>query len=72
MLNCALAQSGWEGPELDDDNWPTILKQRVDALDWTRVVDDVRPFVEPPAELAVLTRENVSDALTRRHSVGRR
>ncbi len=72
MLNSALAQSGWKGPELDDGNWHTILKQRVDVLDWSRVVDDVRPFIESSAELAVLTRENVADALTRRHPAGGR
>jgi len=68
MLNHALAQSGWEGPELDDGNWHAILKQRIDGLDWAKVIDDVSPFVASPAELAILTRDNLSKALTRGHS----
>ncbi len=66
MLNHALAQSGWEGPRLDAGNWHAVLRQRVDALDWAKVVDDVRPFVESTADLEVLTRENVSGALARK------
>ncbi len=70
MLNHALAQSGWEGPELDGGNWHVILRQRVDALNWAKVTDDVRPFVESPQALDVLTRENVSIALDRRRTPG--
>ncbi|MEE8586970.1 MAG: nucleotidyl transferase AbiEii/AbiGii toxin family protein [Acidobacteriota bacterium] len=66
MLNHALAQSGWEGSEIDGGNWHVILGQRVAALDWARVLDDVRPFVESPAVLEVLTRQNISDTLTQR------
>ncbi|MCP3997554.1 MAG: nucleotidyl transferase AbiEii/AbiGii toxin family protein, partial [bacterium] len=66
MLNNALAQSGWDGPDFDAGNWHAILRQRIDALDWAKVIDDVRPFVESPAGLEVLTRENLSGLLDRR------
>ncbi len=68
MLNHALAQSGWEGPDLDNGNWQAILRQRVESLDWAKVVEDVRPFVESVADLAFLTRENLSQALSHRRS----
>ena len=38
-------------------------RQRVEALDWAKVIEDVRPFVESPADLEVLTQDNVSGAL---------
>ncbi len=65
MLNNALAQSAWEGPELGIDNWNKVLRQRVECLDWKKVIDDVRPFLESSLELEILTRENVSNALAR-------
>ena len=70
MLNHALAQSDWDGPEIDRDSWRVILQQRVHALDWARVIGDVRPFVESPTSLEMLTRENLSTALARRRSAG--
>ncbi len=66
MLEHALAQSGWQGPELDAGNWQAVLRQRVDGLDWTKVIEDVRPFVESPVELELLTQDNLSAILERR------
>ncbi len=71
MLNHALAQSGWEGPEIDRYNWHAILRQRAGALDWAKVVDDVRPFVESAPDLAMLTGENLSGLLARKGSARR-
>ena len=65
MLRSALVQSRWEGPEIDETSWRDVLGQRVEDLDWARVLGDVRPFVESPAELEALTRENVLSALRR-------
>ena len=70
MLNNALAQSGWEGPELDGNNWSAVLEQRLQAMDWAKAIDDVRPFVEAPADLALLTRDNLSSLLAQRGSGG--
>jgi hypothetical protein len=59
LLNNALAQTGWSGPVVDDDNWRAVVRSRLEALDWSRVVEDARPFVEQPHELDLMTRENV-------------
>ncbi len=69
MLNNALAQSEWDGPELAGGNWGEILGQRVGALDWGKVTGDVRPFVESPSELEILTQENLLSALSKRRPV---
>ncbi len=72
MLNHALAQSGWGGPEIDHRNWHLILRRRIDGLDWGKVRDDVEPFVESPIELDLLTRENLSTALEQRATLAGR
>ncbi len=64
MLNNALRQTGWEGPQVDESNWRNLVWQRVSsASSWERVVDDVRPFLEREADVALLTRENVARVL---------
>ncbi len=72
MLRSALAQSGWEGSELDESSWRDVVEQRVADLDWAKVLGDVRPFVESPADLETLTRENLLRVLSRRRSPGSR
>lgn len=46
QLNAALAQSGWEGPELTPDNWRGLVRQRMSELDWQEnVIRDLRAFI---------------------------
>ena len=59
LLNNALDQTGWPGPLLTQDNWPEMVKERLATPQWDQVVADVRPFLEPSADLGLLTRENV-------------
>jgi hypothetical protein len=65
LLNNALMQTGWQGGALTAVNWKDHLRNRLDALDWKNLADDVRPFVEPGFDVALLTRENVERALDR-------
>ncbi len=58
LLNAALAQTGWPGPELSAANWVEVLTGRLEAVNWRWALQDVRPFLEREAELALLTREN--------------
>jgi hypothetical protein len=64
LLNNALAQTQWQGPTLTDQSWRPLVLQRVEALDWKRVVADVEPFLERPADTALLTRENLTSLLS--------
>lgn len=64
LLNNALRQTGWQGAELTVENWPEIVHDRLEQADWGQVIADVRPFLEPGANLDLLTRENVLRMLT--------
>jgi predicted nucleotidyltransferase component of viral defense system len=45
-LNQALAQSDWQGPMLDHDNWREFTHQRIEQLDWKEDVShDIRAFI---------------------------
>ncbi len=58
LLNNALAQSQWtEGP-LTPETWKERAAERLQGIDWERVLADVRPFLEDAREIEILTREN--------------
>jgi hypothetical protein len=63
LLNNALRQTGWRGPELTAANWRPVLGERLGELAWERVVDDVRPLLAPGAAPDLLTRDNMLRAL---------
>ena len=59
MLSAALAQTGWKGAPVTDENWRQVLSSQVETTDWTAVQRDVTSFLERPEEMSVLTKENV-------------
>lgn len=59
MLNNALEQTGWREPALAGGTWRGVVSDRVAAVDWERIVDDVRPLVEAEEELSLLEREKL-------------
>jgi predicted nucleotidyltransferase component of viral defense system len=63
MLNNALKQTDWRGPVLIEKNWRKILKERMNNLAWSKIVSDVRPFLEDERELELLTLENLTGLL---------
>jgi hypothetical protein len=63
MLNNALQQTKWDGPELNEQNWRTMLWERLKGIKWDRVQSDVQPFLEHQHELSLLTKENLSQLL---------
>jgi len=58
LLNSALAQTNWNGGLLTEENWKKEVWKRLNALNWSGIVDDVRPFVEPSFNLNLLTLDN--------------
>lgn len=66
MLNNALQQSGWPGAPLDRENWRQAVLERLDRVDWHKVLSDVDPFLQPSVDRALLTRENLLRLLKRR------
>lgn len=63
LLNSALAQTRWPGPQVSAENWRQLVAGRVETLDWKQIAADVEPFLERSADVALLTRENLSSLL---------
>lgn len=59
LLGNALSQTGWTGPTPTRENWRELVAERIHELDWTKVVSDVRPFLEDVAEVELLARDQV-------------
>ncbi len=58
-LRNALIQTGWKGADVTESAWRGVVSIRLRELDWPRIVEDVRPFLERPEEADMLTRENL-------------
>ncbi len=54
---------GASGAPLEPDTWRPAVRERLQTLDWRQVTQDVQPFLEPAADAALLTRENVMRVL---------
>jgi hypothetical protein len=52
-------QTGWTGGPVTAANWREWVQRRLQALPWEQVVADVRPFLEPGGDAALLTRKNM-------------
>lgn len=59
LLNHALEQTGWTGPPLTAENWQAAVRGRIQGADWERIVADVRPFLESPDDVNLLSQENL-------------
>jgi hypothetical protein len=65
LLDNALRQTGAAAV---GGRWPSAVKARLNDIDWEAAVDDVRPFLEPHADVAALTRANLFALLDQRRS----
>jgi hypothetical protein len=63
LLNNALRQTEWPGPELTDGNWRRLVREKIDTMNLQNVVDDVRPFLDTTADAGLLTKENLDRLL---------
>jgi predicted nucleotidyltransferase component of viral defense system len=59
LLNSALSQTGWTGPELGAGNWRGILADHLNSLDWDAARADVLPFLERPREVDLIRPEHL-------------
>ncbi len=64
-LQSGLVQTGWSGEKPTADNWRELVAARLENVRWNRAVEDVRPFLERPGELSLLTKENCLRLLPR-------
>lgn len=58
-LGNALAQTGWDGPAVSEENWRGLVFGRLESADWRTVRRDVEPFLERPKEVYLLALENL-------------
>jgi hypothetical protein len=63
LLNNALQQTSWSGTPLTGKTWREAVRERLSTISWDEAVADVRPFLEPGADAALLTRENLLSLL---------
>jgi hypothetical protein len=56
LLNNALRQTGWQGPEITESNWRKYVTEAVSGFDWSKVVADVRPFIERQQDIELLNK----------------
>ncbi len=62
LLGSALEQARGRGHD-DAADWPSLVRERLAALDMDAVARDVRPFLERPEEARLLTRDNLARLL---------
>ena len=59
MLNNAMAQTSKNPTLINQGNWKMEIKRVLRTLDWVKVRNDVKRFLEDPAELELLTPETL-------------
>ncbi len=67
LLNNALKQTDWKGPEINQDNWTHIISSHIKTIDWKKAKEDTAPFLEREAEKYLLTRDNCLNLLKKFH-----
>lgn len=63
LLNNALRQTAWDGPQLSVENWRGVVAERVTSVDWKRIAEDVAPLIESKEGLSLLERETLLNLL---------
>lgn len=63
LLRNALIQTHWAATMPEEDNWRSLIYDRLKSLDWGMALADVRPFLERPNEIDLLTMANFARLL---------
>jgi hypothetical protein len=66
QLNNALKQFGWTDPELTNKNWPRLLSEKLDTLDWQQAQADVSPLLERPEDRSFIDKDVIMNLLQSR------
>lgn len=59
LLNSALEQTGWTHGPLEPRTWRVAVRRRIEELEWDRLVEDVRPFLEQQHDVDLVSKDNV-------------
>ncbi len=57
LLNNALAQTDWDGPELTEKTWRTVVMERLARVDWMQAAADAAPFLEREQDRSLVSRD---------------
>lgn len=63
LLQNALLQTGWKAQLPDYKNWRIILAQAIKEIDWGKVEQDVRNFLENRKDLEIFSQDNILSLL---------
>ena len=55
QLNNALDQTGWDGPQATPENWRTLIRARLEKIDWQQARRDVSPFLERSQDVSLVS-----------------
>lgn len=66
FLYNSLKQTGWYGPAPTKKNWPDLVAERLERIDWKRAAQDVAPFLDRLGDIDVVTKENALKLLKAR------
>jgi len=64
LLKNALAQTGWKDGFPDENNWREYIYKAVEKMQWEKVNNDIRNFLENPSDLKVFSKENILSLLS--------
>ena len=68
LLEASLRRTGNARASEALHDWKKLVARRLESMNWSRVVADVRPFLERPQEIHLLTLENIRSLLEKRRS----
>ncbi|MFH1944634.1 MAG: nucleotidyl transferase AbiEii/AbiGii toxin family protein [Acidobacteriota bacterium] len=64
LLSNAITQQNSGFEPIQEDNWLSTVRAKVESLDWISVIDDIAPFLEDQDDFIVFTRDAVLSLLT--------
>jgi len=59
LLQNALRQTGWKGKIPSENSWRDVLYKAVMDADWQKIEDDIKGFLEEPADMDIFTKKNL-------------
>lgn len=59
FLQNALKQTGWKKDMPTEENWRAFLHQVIEKVNWRKVTEDTKSFLEHPSDMNIFTQENL-------------
>ncbi len=63
LLNNALSQTNWGGPNLTLKNWREVVHLKIKKASFEQALEDVRPFLGSSEDIGLLTKNNLLSLL---------